>query len=80
MQSVKIQSILSYMYMSCFAGCGNLTVPEFGELSLLSGTNVGSEALYNCTEGFELIESRTRVCQQNGEWSGDEPICLGLLL
>ena len=42
-----------------------------------SGLSVGSLAEYNCSEGFLLVGVTTRVCQMNGTWSEDVPMCLG---
>ena len=53
--------------------------PENGDVTL-SGTTFGSEATYECDEGFELVGEATRVCEATGEWSGDEPVCDGKTL
>lgn len=42
-----------------------------------SDLSVGSLAEYNCSEGFLLMGVTTRVCQMNGTWSEDVPVCLG---
>ena len=31
--------------------------------------------VYKCDEGYSLIGPSTRICQSNGEWSGEEPFC-----
>lgn len=39
----------------------------------------GTVATYSCREGFVMAEdiSSDRKCQTNGEWSSDEPNCIG---
>ncbi|KAI1902611.1 hypothetical protein AGOR_G00017710 [Albula goreensis] len=36
---------------------------------------VGNETTYECSDGYKLWGSKTRVCQPNGKWSGSTPIC-----
>ena len=38
---------------------------------------VGCLAVYECNDGHRIIGNRTRICQQNGTWSGNRPICQG---
>lgn len=35
----------------------------------------GSLATYACHKGFSLVGVSTRVCQQTGKWSKEEPTC-----
>uniref|UniRef100_A0A8W8MSB7 Sushi domain-containing protein n=1 Tax=Magallana gigas TaxID=29159 RepID=A0A8W8MSB7_MAGGI len=38
--------------------------------------NVGDNATYTCKTGHRLAAGNlTRICQENGSWSGEEPIC-----
>ena len=48
-----------------------------GDLIYSAGTTYTSVAEITCHEGYELIGSSVRVCQDNGEWAGDPPICRG---
>lgn len=36
---------------------------------------VGASVEYGCSAGYELRGLGTRVCQSNGQWSGDGPLC-----
>ena len=40
------------------------------------GQNVGDIATYMCNDGFYLRGSMTRLCQNNGMWSHEAPMCL----
>ena len=43
---------------------------------MLMGTSSGSMAMYTCVMGFMLEGDMTRTCQLDGEWSGEEPVCI----
>ena len=64
--------------MASFLGvvCGSLDNPENGQVSL-TGTTVGSKAIYSCNKGFVLDGNSRRTCQINGKWSGEAPVCKG---
>ena len=66
--------------LSCFycTGCGAPGLPLLGRDGLrLSYTNttINSIAEYSCDTGYILIGNSTRMCQQNGNWSGHAPLC-----
>ena len=65
------------MELNCFPGidCGRLTAPKNGDISFSRGTLFGSVATYNCDSPFQLVGVVTRVCQADGTWSGEAPIC-----
>ena len=46
-----------------------------GHVILLNGTTFGSEASYYCESNFVLKGNHSRVCQENGSWSGAVPEC-----
>lgn len=46
----------------------------------VSGNTVGAIATYSCHPGFELVGRRVRVCRNDGQYSGVEPICKGMLI
>ena len=55
--------------------CPPLMDPENGMVNM-TGQDVGDTAFYSCNDGFLLVGSMTTVCQSNGMWSSDPPICL----
>ncbi|GAB6032960.1 hypothetical protein CHUAL_012153 [Chamberlinius hualienensis] len=36
---------------------------------------VGTIISYTCDSGYEILNNQTRICLQNGTWSGEEPYC-----
>ncbi len=54
--------------------CGRLRDPRYGDVDF-STTTFESKATYSCNKGFILVGVKTRVCQANGKWSGDMPVC-----
>lgn len=67
-----------HLFMSCSydtaIDCGPLKSPDNG-LVRVPGTLFSFAARYSCDIAFKLVGFATRVCQQNGEWSGDPPVC-----
>ena len=45
---------------------------------LVSGHTPDSNATYSCVIGYVLNGTSSRTCQENGEWSGQEPTCEGI--
>ena len=37
----------------------------------------GTVSTYTCNDGFSLLGSEVRMCEQSSEWSGRAPICSG---
>lgn len=68
--------ILTQVDTSCsvVVDCGNLTDPVQGFVSFYE-TTFGSEANYTCLEGYELNGNVSRMCLENGGWSGSDPSC-----
>ena len=59
--------------------CPQLASPRNGRVSV-SGRTVEDNATYSCRVGFKLTGSAERECQQDGKWSGIEPVCSCKLL
>ncbi len=56
--------------------CPDLLPPEDGTVSV-GGRGVGDETVYECDSGLVLRGDVTRTCQENGQWTGEQPICQG---
>lgn len=54
--------------------CDDLGAPYKGQV-VLGGRSPGSKATYSCSPGYQLVGSSTRICQNNGQWSGSTPFC-----
>ena len=52
---------------------GNITFQDDDPDNILPGDMIE----YACNEGTELQGPKYRFCQRNGNWSEDEPQCLG---
>ena len=59
--------------------CPSLSDPLNGGVTWTS-LSVGSIATYTCNSGFELVGNEMRTCQSDGVWSGEEPVCTGMLM
>ncbi|KAM3175229.1 hypothetical protein ACTXT7_008908 [Hymenolepis weldensis] len=55
--------------------CPKLHQPENGFISGYQ-TNVNSVVAFECAEGYELMGSKFRKCQANGEWDGEQAKCI----
>ena len=56
--------------------CPSLSAPANGQV-VVSSRSPGSQASYSCNTGFVLQGATTRVCQNEGFWSDQEPQCVG---
>ncbi|MBN3320802.1 CSMD1 protein, partial [Atractosteus spatula] len=56
--------------------CGNPGTPPNAVLSGKIFSN-GAVVHYSCSRGRALIGNATRVCQEDGRWSGSPPYCSG---
>ena len=66
------------LHFSTVIDCNSLSDPVNGSVVFLE-TVFGSSATYSCDSGFLLISNDTRVCQEDGQWSGDDPVCQSML-
>ena len=76
-------SIISWHYelldpLSSAIDCGDLDDPSNGQVTL-TGTTLGSMATYECDSGFTLVGNQVRTCEDDGNWSGMDPGCAGML-
>lgn len=53
--------------------CPNLTSPDNGSVEF--STRIGDRATYSCNPGMVLVGEKYRICQADGEWGGEEPVC-----
>lgn len=59
--------------------CEDLDNPLNGEVVVVGNFVFNSIATYSCQSGHKLIGTATRVCQENGQWSAEEPVCRSML-
>lgn len=55
--------------------CGALSAPTNGQISLTQDT-VGSIAEYSCDEGFQLKGHTIQLCNMDGLWVSEAPLCV----
>ena len=41
--------------------------------------SLNRKVYFRCDLGYELFGSEERKCQQNGTWTGQQPVCRGKL-
>ena len=54
--------------------CSDLDDPQYGSVKV-SGITPGSKADYRCNRDFKLVGVAQRKCQDNGQWTGEAPVC-----
>lgn len=42
-----------------------------------AGVQMDSRCDYTCLPGYQLEGERSRICMEDGRWSGSEPVCVG---
>ena len=61
------------------ASCSLLTNPDNGLMNCSLGDDRDSSyektCTFTCNTGYELTGSDTRICQNNGSWSGMDVAC-----
>ncbi|XP_077541579.1 complement receptor type 2-like isoform X2 [Haemaphysalis longicornis] len=60
--------------------CGTLRSPPNGWIGEFNSTAVGSKARFYCSQGYALLGSQERECQDYGEWSGSPVRCVPLAM
>lgn len=51
-----------------------MTTVKNGEFKV-SGNHFGARVSYTCLDGFYMSGPRERVCQGDGSWSDQPPVC-----
>lgn len=54
--------------------CEELPHPENGRVQL-TGDSFGDRATYSCNENYWISGHKVRICQGNGNWSEQPPVC-----
>ncbi len=70
---------LYYLWMTflhAVVTCTDLANPDNGVVEQ-TGKVPSSTATYECNLGYILVGASSRTCQDDGTWSGEEPICEG---
>ena len=67
---------LRYACMHVYTECPELTAPVGGSV-IITGFTPGNVAIYSCDDGLQLSGDTLRTCLPTGEWTGDDPICIG---
>ncbi|XP_043938591.1 inactive serine protease PAMR1 isoform X2 [Protopterus annectens] len=63
--------------------CPELSIPENGYLEIMEGTGlitndqatVGTVIQFTCNNSYVLTGSKQRMCLQDGQWTGKQPVC-----
>ncbi|XP_065942028.1 clotting factor C-like [Magallana gigas] len=79
----KPKCVLRYTNKSALFFCSNCTehiynttTTELQHPQPVYTLSVGDNVTYTCKNGHRLAAGNlTRICQENGSWSGEEPIC-----
>eukprot|EP00105_Crassostrea_gigas_P038809 XP_019922957.1 PREDICTED: sushi, von Willebrand factor type A, EGF and pentraxin domain-containing protein 1 [Crassostrea gigas] len=79
----KPKCVLRYTNKSALFFCSNCTEPIYNTTTTelqhpqpVYTLSVGDNVTYTCKNGHRLAAGNlTRICQENGSWSGEEPIC-----
>ncbi|XP_073445933.1 sushi repeat-containing protein SRPX2 isoform X2 [Dendrobates tinctorius] len=56
--------------------CPILQLIPKGSYQCIEGTYEGSRCDYSCSSGHQIEGDRSRVCMEDGSWSGVEPFCV----
>ncbi|KAG8448377.1 hypothetical protein GDO86_015460 [Hymenochirus boettgeri] len=58
--------------------CHVLPAIQFGSYQCSAGVSESSRCDYSCALGYTLEGDRSRICTENQQWSGGEPVCVDL--
>ena len=68
---ILLYSSLSSSFYLIDLTCGKLQYIKNGKVIVH-----GKQGKYRCNEGYKLNGLKERICQADGQWSGQEPICI----
>lgn len=57
--------------------CHALPFITSGSYTCTNGVLLDSRCDYSCASGYHLEGDRSRICMEDGQWSGGEPVCVG---
>ena len=72
--SYKIHVLDTFLFLTA-VDCGTLPKLPNGKVSHTGRTTFGETATYSCDRDYSLVGDSTRMCQDNGLWSGSAPTC-----
>ena len=65
-------NVISFIISAIY--CGKLDHVEYGGVKVKYYT-VGSKAFFYCNKGYKLYGEPHRVCEYDGQWGGEYPVC-----
>lgn len=71
-----IRSAIFHVSASAAKFCGDPGMPAKGRREGRSFI-FKSEVTFSCNAPYVLVGSTTRMCQEDGNWSGSQPRCIG---
>ena len=67
--------VSEYLNSSTLARCPILINPPNGIVGV-TGNSRGDIATYTCDPNFDLVGASVRECGDDGQWSGEAPMCI----
>ncbi|XP_036893281.1 sushi repeat-containing protein SRPX2 [Sturnira hondurensis] len=58
--------------------CHTLPFITSGTYICTNGVLLDSRCDYSCSSGYHLEGDRSRICMEDGQWSGGEPVCVDI--
>ena len=58
--------------------CHTLPFITSGTYTCTNGMLLDSRCDYSCSSGYHLEGDRSRICMEDGRWSGGEPVCVDI--
>ncbi|KAI4897224.1 hypothetical protein NFI96_004595 [Prochilodus magdalenae] len=76
LELLELPELLDFHRFVASSSCPVVEAPAHGK-KFGSKYLVGHEVHFACSPGYHLVGSGTRVCQENGSWSGVSAVCKG---